>query len=405
MIKQITGGICAAKGYRAAGIHCGVHKNRSKSDLGIIVSDVPATAAAVYTTNKVKAGPIYVTRENLTSGTAQAVIVNSGNANACAPQAVENAHRMAESLANELNISPQEVAVASTGVIGQELNIRAIEEGVPEAVKALSYDGSDGIAQAILTTDLRKKEIAVSCEIGGKTVTIGGIAKGSGMIHPNMGTMLAFLTSDCAITIEPLQEILGDAVKRTFNRVSIDGDTSTNDTCLLLANGLAENPSITGPGEAYDTFVAALLEVMTYLAREIARDGEGAKHLITCTVRNGADEEVCEKMAKSVIASSLVKTAICGGDANWGRIICAMGYAGVAFDPSKVDIRLRSAAGEVLVCVNGTGEAFDEALAAIILAEEEITIDADLKDGITSVTAWGCDLTKEYVAINGDYRT
>lgn len=405
MVKQIAGGVCAPQGFRAAGVYCGVHPNRQKADLGLIVSDCPAAAAAVFTTNKVKAAPILVCQEHVARGVSRAVIVNSGNANACAPHSLENAYRMAQALGDQLGIKAEEVLVASTGVIGQPLNIAAIERGVSGAVAALSYRGSYAIAQAILTTDLRKKEVAVTCEIDGKCVTIGGVAKGSGMIHPNMGTMLAFLTSDCAINSALLQELLCSTVKRTFNRISIDGDTSTNDTCAILCNGMAENDPIITRDSNYYVFADALLEVMTFLAREIARDGEGARHLITCQVQHGDNETACEILAKSVISSSLVKAAIGGGDANWGRILCALGYAGVQFNPAKVDIVLGGGGRRVLVCRDGAGLAFDEELAAAILRCEEITIEIDLKGGDASVTAWGCDLTTDYVNINGNYRT
>ena len=404
-MKTVEGGICAAKGFKAGGVHCGVRKNRSKSDLAAIVSDVPCAAAAVFTTNKVKAAPLHVTKEHLENLTAQAVIVNSANANACAPHGYENAVRMADALAQALGLPAADVIVASTGVIGEELNIAAIEAGVPRLAAALSPLGSDAAAQAILTTDLYKKEIAVSAEIGGCTVTLGGIAKGSGMIHPNMGTLLSFLTTDCAIDKALLQELLGEIVRRTFNRVSIDGDTSTNDTCTILANGLAGNVCISEKNADYETFRALLLEVLTYLAREIARDGEGASKLLTCTVSGAADEETAEVIAKAVIASSLVKAAMFGADANWGRVLCAMGYSGAAFDPETVNVRFRSATGELPVCQNGRGIPFDEALARDILSQDEVVIAIDLQTGPAEATAWGCDLTYDYVKINGDYRT
>ena len=404
-MKRIDGGVCAAKGFQAASIHCGIKPGSEKDDLAVIVSDVECTAAATFTLNKVKAAPIYVTMEHLENGIAKAVIVNSGNANACAPDGLENAKRMCRALASVLHVAEEDIAVASTGVIGPRLPVECIEEHIAEIMPKLSKDGSDGAATAIMTTDTKMKSVAVEFEVAGKVCKIGAIAKGSGMIHPNMGTMLAFLTTDCNITEEMLQLALSDSVKRTYNRVSVDGDTSTNDTCLILANGKAENELIEWHDEAYDVFLKALDEVNVYLAKEIARDGEGATKLITCTVTGSRSEEAAERLAKSVAASSLVKTAMYGADANWGRVICAMGYSKAPFRPEYVDISFSSKAGTVLVCQNGAGLAFDEELAKNILLEPEVTIAIEVHEGEDSATAWGCDLTYDYVKINGDYRT
>ena len=358
MCEMISGGVCAAQGFRAAGLHVGVKThNVNKKDVALIVSDAPCAAAAMFTKNVVQAAPIHVTRAHLAAGRVRAVIANSGNANACAPRGEENAERMCAAAASALGCAPEEVLVASTGVIGQTLKVDVIEKGVPELFGLLerSDGASDAAAHAIMTTDTVKKECAAEVIIGGKTVRIGGIAKGSGMIHPNMGTMLCFLTTDCAISQEMLQEALGEVVRLTFNRISVDGDTSTNDTCCILANGLAGNPEITSRGEAYVDFVMKLHEVCYHLARQMAKDGEGAKHLITCTVRGARSEEQAETISKSVISSTLTKAAIFGCDANWGRVLCAMGYSGEKFDPERVDVTFGSEAGEILVCQNGRG--------------------------------------------------
>jgi len=404
-MKMISGGVCAAKGFRAGGVHCGVRKNKDKKDLALIVADNLCSAAGTFTRNKVKAAPVRLDIEVLKSGKARAIVCNSGNANACAPNGEQNARRMAKACADALGISENEVLVASTGVIGQELPADAIEAGIPRAVAALG-DDSDAAAEAIMTTDTRKKEFAFECEIGGKTVHLGGICKGSGMIHPNMGTMLCFMTTDAAIAPSAISTALKSAVERTFNRVSVDGDTSTNDSAILLASGAAGNAEITGedcPG--YAEFYAALEELCRALAREIARDGEGATHLVTCNLNGAESEEVAVSLAKSVISSSLVKAAMFGADANWGRVICAMGYSGAPLEPEQVDISFASKAGEILVCKDGAGLEFDEDLAKKILTEDEIEINVNLKAGNASATAWGCDLTYDYVKINGDYRT
>ena len=407
-MKQIPGGICAAQGFRAAGVHVGVKThNTQKKDVALIVSDVDCAAAAVFTTNVVKAAPIHVTKAHLADGTARAVICNSGNANACAPQGEENAERMCAAAAKAIGCAQEAVMVASTGVIGQTINVKVIEEGVPALYAGLerSDAASDAAAHAIMTTDTVKKEVAFEAEIGGKTVRIGGIAKGSGMIHPNMGTMLCFITTDCAISAPMLDAALHQVARVSFNRISVDGDTSTNDTCLVLANGLAGNAPITAPGGDFDAFAAVLTALCTALARMMAKDGEGAKHLITCTVTGARDEGQAETIGKSVISSTLTKAAIFGCDANWGRVLCAMGYSGETFDPERVDVAFRSAAGEIAVCEKGRGLPFDEDLAKKILTEDEVVIAIAMGEGSGTCTCWGCDITYDYIKINGDYRT
>ena len=405
-MDRIMGGVTAAKGFTAAGIHVGVKSHKTdKKDLALILSEKECAAAAVYTTNRVKAAPLYVTMEHLKQGKAWGVVANSGNANACAPGGKENAEAMCRAAAAATGRQPEDFAVASTGVIGQPLKIGVIEEGMPALAKLLSADGSDAAAQAIMTTDTVKKELAFALALGGKTVKLGAIAKGSGMIHPNMGTMLCFITTDCAISAECLDTALKTVVPRTFNRVTVDGDTSTNDMCVILANGLAGNPEITEANEDYEAFLSALTALCTELARLMAGDGEGATKLITCTVSNAAEEKQAEGLAKSVVGSSLVKAAMFGADANWGRVLCAMGYSGIDFIPEKVDVSFCSAKGEVMVCKDGAGLDFDEDLALEILKEKEVVIAVDLREGEQSATCWGCDLTYDYVKINGDYRT
>lgn len=407
-MKYIEGGVCAAQGFRAAGMHVGVKThNPDKKDVALIVSDVECAAAAVFTKNVVKAAPIHVDRAHLENGRARAVIANSGNANACAPLGEENAERMCAAAAKAVGCGAENVLVSSTGVIGQTLNVAVIEEGVPALCGQLerSAAGSDAAARAIMTTDTVKKEAALETVIGGKVVRMGGIAKGSGMIHPNMGTMLCFLTTDCAISPAMIKAALLDTVAVSFNRISVDGDTSTNDTCLVLANGLAGNAEITEQNGDYGAFVAALRELCTTLARKMAADGEGAKHLITCTVTGGADEKSAETVAKSVISSTLTKAAIFGADANWGRVLCAMGYSGVTFDPDRVDVSFASAAGSVQVCRQGRGLDFDEDLAKKVLTEHDVEISIAMGEGAASCTCWGCDITYDYIKINGDYRT
>ena len=408
MVSWIDGGVCAAQGFRAAGLHVGVKThNVNKKDVALIVSDADCAAAAVFTTNVVKAAPIHVTKAHLANGRARAVVANSGNANACAPLGEENAERMCAAAAKAIGCGAEDVLVCSTGVIGQTLRVNVIEEGMEELASLLEQSGaaSDAAAHAIMTTDTVKKEAAVETTVGGKTVRIGGIAKGSGMIHPNMGTMLCFITTDCAISPEMIREALVDTAHVSFNRISVDGDTSTNDTCLVLANGLAGNETITGEGEDYAAFLEALKALCVRLARMMAKDGEGARHLITCTVAGAKDEESAQTIAKSVISSTLTKAAIFGCDANWGRVLCAMGYSGEEFDPDKVDVAFASAAGEIPVCRQGRGLDFDEDLAKRILTEDEVEIRVRMGEGDAACTCWGCDITYDYIKINGDYRT
>ena len=406
-MKIITGGVTAAKGFKASGVHAGVKAGSSpdKNDLAMILCDTEAAAAGVYTMNRVKAAPIYVTMEHLENGVARGIIANSGNANACAPLGHENAVKMCQAAAAATGLRGEDFIVASTGVIGQTLNIAAIEKACPTLASLLSRDGSMEAARAIMTTDTVPKEIAVSFEIGGKEVRLGGIAKGSGMIHPNMGTMLCFLTTDCAITPDVLQGALYDVAKITFNRVSVDGDTSTNDSCVILASAQAGNPVIDWKSEDYEVFLEALRFVCTELAKKIAGDGEGATKLVTCTVSGSRSDEAAEKLAMEVIKSSLVKAAMFGADANWGRVLCAMGYSKAPFRPEYVDVSFASAAGEIQVCRAGEGLEFDEDLAKTILTQSEVEIRVNVNEGEHSVTAWGCDLTYDYVKINGDYRT
>ncbi|MBR2366367.1 MAG: bifunctional glutamate N-acetyltransferase/amino-acid acetyltransferase ArgJ [Oscillospiraceae bacterium] len=404
-MKRMEGGVCAAKGYRASGVHCGIRHNKTKRDIALICSDIPANAAAVYTTNLVKGAPLTVTKQHISNGVAQAIVCNSGNANTCNANGIELAERISEMLASELKIKAEDVVVASTGVIGQPLPIEPFERGIPQLAKELSAEGGEAAAEAILTTDTAKKEIAVEFTLGGKTCHLGGIAKGSGMIHPNMATMLVFLTTDAAISAEMLQKAISGDVKNTFNMLSVDGDTSTNDMAVILANGMAGNAPITAEGEDFTTFMEALNTVTVALCRAIAADGEGATKLLECKVTGAKDEACAKKIAKSVICSSLVKSAMFGADANWGRVLCAIGYSGAEVDVWKVDVRFSSAKGEILVCKNGASVPFSEEKAKEILLESEIDILVDLGDGEACASAWGCDLTYDYVKINGDYRT
>ena len=402
-MKIIDGGVCAAKGFKAGAIRCGIRKSQTKKDLAMILSDWECSAAAVYTTNRVKAAPILLTMENLSNGKARAVIVNSGNANACAPFGIENARREAMAAARALHVAMEDVVVASTGVIGQTLSVECIEEHAGSM--EMKYGNSMAAAEAIMTTDTKVKTIAVEFEADGKTCHIGGICKGSGMIHPNMGTMLSFITTDCAISSEMLDKALKADVKKTFNRVTVDGDTSTNDMCCILANGMAGNLPVEQEGADYDAFCAALHMVTEDLARKIAADGEGASKLMTCTVSGALDEDTAEQLCKSICSSSLVKAAIFGSDANWGRVLCAMGYSGAAFNTEEVTVEFASKAGTVTVCEKGRGLDFNEELAKEILDQEEVEINVTLQEGSGNVTCWGCDLTYDYVKINGDYRT
>ena len=400
----ISGGVCAAKGFQANGIHCGIRHNKTKRDLALIYSEVPASAASVYTSNLVKGAPIAVTKAHIADGKARAILCNSGNANTCNADGVEVAEKMCVLLANEMGINANDVVVASTGVIGQRLNVEPIAKGIPELVKGLG-DHSDLAAEGIMTTDTKKKELAVSFEVDGVECKIGGICKGSGMIHPNLATMLVFITTDCAISAEMLNKALKSDVQNTFNMVSVDGDTSTNDMVTVLANGMAGNPEITAEGPAFDAFMQALNTVTVYLCRCIAGDGEGATKLLECQVTGAKTEKNAKIVAKSVICSSLTKAAMFGADANWGRILCAIGYSGADVDVEKVDVAFHSAKGTIQVCKDGAGVDFSEELAKQILLESSIEILVALNDGNGAATAWGCDLTYDYVKINGDYRT
>ena len=405
MLKHIEGGVCAAKGFTAGGIHCGIRKNRTKKDLALIVSAVPAAAAATYTTNLVKGAPLTVTKTHIADGYARAVICNSGNANTCNADGIEVAEKMSALLADTLGIDANDVVVASTGVIGQPLNIEPIAAGISALIDSLSADGSDAAAEGIMTTDTIKKEVAVEFTAGGKTCRIGGIAKGSGMIHPNMATMLVFITTDCAIAPAMLQKALSADIQDSFNMVSVDGDTSTNDMVTVLANGLAGTAEIAAEGEDYANFCAALNAVTADLCRLIAADGEGATKMLECVVTGAADVATAKTVAKSVICSSLLKAAMFGADANWGRVLCAIGYSGAAVDVNKVDVSFRSDKGTIAVCKNGAGIPFSEEIAKEILLQKNIDILIGLNSGDAAATAWGCDLTYDYVKINGDYRT
>ena len=404
-MKTISGGVCAAKGFTAAGLHCGIRKNRTKKDLALIYSQVPANAAAVYTTNLVKGAPLTVTKANISDGKAQAVICNSGNANTCNANGLEIAQGMCDLAGKALGISPKDVVVASTGVIGLPLSLDPVTAHIDALAAQLSESGSGDACEAIMTTDTVPKEIALEFTLGGKTCHIGGIAKGSGMIHPNMATMLVFLTTDAAISASMLQKALSGDIQNTFNMVSVDGDTSTNDMVTILANGLAENPEITEENEDFAAFMKALNTVNVYLCRCLAGDGEGATKLLECKVTGAADVAAAKTIAKSVICSSLTKAAMFGADANWGRVLCAIGYSDVPVDVNKVAVSFRSPAGTVAVCENGAGIPFSEEIAKQILLEKEIEILVSLGDGDAAATAWGCDLTYDYVKINGDYRT
>lgn len=413
-MKFIEGGICASKGFKASGTYCGIKKPanddpnvKHKNDICMYVSDVLCNAAAVYTQNKVKGAPILVTKANLekSGNKAIAVIANSKNANTCNADGVDKANRMCELVANELNVPQEQVIVASTGVIGQVLPIEPIENAVPILAKGLCYNKNLEAATAIMTTDTVKKEYAVEFKIGNTVCHIGGMAKGSGMIHPNMATTLNFITSDCAISSELLQKALSDIVKVTYNCLSIDGDTSTNDMVCIMANGLAFNDEITTENEDYEIFKSALYEVMANLTRMLAKDGEGATKLLECICNGAKDLDTAIIVAKSVVCSSLFKAAMFGEDANWGRVLCAIGYAEAEFDINKVDVDLRSDKGVITVCKNGSGVEFSEEFASEVLSSDEIYIDINLNDGDSKATAWGCDLTYDYVKINGDYRT
>ena len=406
-IKKIDGGVCAAAGYKANGLHCGIRagSDPQKKDLALIVSEKKAAAAAVYTTNKVKGAPIAVTRDHIADGYAQAVICNSGNANTCNADGIEIAESMSKLAAEAAGLTPQDIIVGSTGVIGAPMSLEPVRAKIKELADGLSKDGHLAAAEAIMTTDTVSKEAAVAFEIGGKTCHIGGMAKGSGMIHPNMATMLVFLTSDAAITPEMLKQALRADIQDTFNMISVDGDTSTNDTVAIMANGMAENSIIDKEGEDYELFYAALHAVMSDLCRRIAKDGEGAEKLLTCRVAGAKSKENARVVAKVIICSSLVKTAMAGGDANWGRVLCAIGYSEAEVDVNKVELSFRSGGGEICVCSDGAGIPFSEEEAARVLASDEIDILVDLHDGAGEAVAWGCDLTHGYISINADYRT
>lgn len=403
-MKQIEGGVCAARGFVANGVHCGIRKNKEKKDLALIFSQTPAKGAAVYTTNLVKGAPLRVTKAHLADGMARAVICNSGNANTCNANGIEIANQMCELTAAQLGIQPEEVLVASTGVIGQKLDIAPIAAGIPPLAAGLDCH-SEPAAQAIMTTDTAVKQAAVEFTVGGVTCRLGGIAKGSGMIHPNMATMLVFLTTDCAISAEMLQKALRGDVAETFNMLSIDGDTSTNDMVVVLANGQAGNAEIAAEGEDFAAFMKALNTVTICLCRQIAADGEGATRLLECKVTGAPTLADAKLAAKSVVCSSLFKAAIFGADANWGRVLCALGYSGANIDVDKIEVAFRSPAGTITVCENGAGVDFSEEEAKKILLEKEIEVLVDLHQGTAASAAWGCDLTYDYVRINGDYRT
>lgn len=404
-MEYIQGGVTAAQGFIAGGVHCGIRKNKTKADLAMVYSHKPCTAAAVYTTNLVKGAPILVTRENIADGRAQAVICNSGNANTCNADGVEKAVKMCEIAGKALSIDPKDVVVASTGVIGQVLPLEPIAGAAQGLADSLTQEGGALAAQAIMTTDTFSKEAAVEVEIGGKAVRIGGMAKGSGMIHPNMATMLCFITTDCAVSHAMLKKAVKDAADSTFNMVTVDGDTSTNDTFAVLANGEAGNPEISGPGADYNAFAAALEDVARRLSKMLASDGEGATKLLVCKVAGAESLQTARTCARSVIASDLTKAAMFGADANWGRVLCALGYSGAQIDVDKIDVSFQSAAGRVDVCRDGRGIDFSEELAALVLGEQEVDILVDLHMGQESAEAYGCDLTYDYVKINGDYRT
>lgn len=409
-IEFIEKGICAPTGYLASGIHAGFKKNPSKRDLCLIVSEVEANAAAVFTENKIKGAPIQVSKDHLKDGKAKAIITNSGNANTCAPNGVAIAEKTCEILSEEMNLESMnldvdEIIICSTGVIGEELHIEPFERGMPRLVRKLSNDGSLSAAKAIMTTDKVPKEVAVSFVIDGKVCKIGGIAKGSGMINPNMATMLSFITSDVAISSKMLQEALSEDIKDSFNQLTIDGDTSTNDTVAIMANGLAGNKEINDTGKSFNTFCAALNMVTTYLCKELAKDGEGAGKYLETVVNGAPDKQTARIVSKTITDSSLVKTAIFGEDANWGRVLCAIGYAEADFNGENVDMIISSKAGSIEVCAGSTAVDFSEEVAKDILSEDEITLIVNLNDGDEEAVAYGCDLTYSYVRINGRYRT
>ncbi|MBR3646135.1 MAG: bifunctional ornithine acetyltransferase/N-acetylglutamate synthase [Lachnospiraceae bacterium] len=405
--EYVDGGVCAAQGFKANGLNAGINPDKEKFDLGLVYSDVQCNAAGVYTQNKVKGAPVIVTQNNLakSGGKARAVIVNSKNANTCNIDGIEIAEKTCRLLADELGITPEEVIIGSTGVIGQRLSIKPFEDYMKPLVEGLTEDGNDRVTFAIMTTDTTMKQMAVEFEVGGKKCRLGGMAKGSGMIHPNMATTLNFITSDIAISAELIQKALSETVKVTYNCLSVDGDTSTNDTLTVMANGLAGNKMIDSENEDYEVFKKALYIVLMNLTRMLAADGEGATKLIECSVSSAPDLDTAIIVAKSVIRSPLFKCAIFGEDANWGRILCAIGYAEAEFDINKVDVDLASEEGTIAVCRNGAGVEFSEEFAAQILSKDEIKVLVELNQGSSQAKAWGCDLTYDYVKINGDYRS
>lgn len=403
----VEGGVCAATGFVASGLNCGLNPDKEKNDLGLFYSETPCHAAAVYTLNKVQGAPITVTKAHLekSQGMARAVIVNSKNANTCNPNGIEVAEETSELVAKELGILPEEVIVASTGVIGEKISVEPFASAIPDLVKGLSVEGHTQAATAIMTTDTVKKEVAVSFDVQGKTCTLGGMAKGSGMIHPNMATTLNFITSDVAISTALIQKALSEIVKVTYNCLSIDGDTSTNDMVSVMANGLAGNEEIVEEDENYEIFKQALYIVMMNMTKMLAADGEGASKMLECTCSGAKDVETAIAVAKSVISSDLFKCAMFGEDANFGRVMCAIGYAPADFDINKVNVDLASKAGRIVACRNGAAVAFSEEEASRVLGEDEIYIELDLQQGDASAKAWGCDLTYDYVKINGSYRS
>lgn len=404
-IKKTAGSVCVPQGFKASGVHAGIRSNSTKKDLALIMSSTPCTAAAVYTQNKVFGAPITVTRQNIADGKAQAVICNSGNANTCNADGVDIANRMCSLAADALGLKANDIIVASTGVIGQPLPIAPIENAMGTLAAALSSYGDHAAAEAIMTTDTIAKERAVEFSIQGKTCRIGAIAKGSGMIHPNMATMLSFITTDVAISAEMLKASLLTVVTETYNMVSVDGDTSTNDMVSIMANGQAGNAEITAPGADFDTFTAALMSIAINMAKMIAADGEGATKLVECTVTGAPNKDLARAIAKSIITSSLTKAAMFGADANWGRILCAIGYTEGDFAVDNIAVSISSQKGSIDVCEKGSGISFSEPLAKQILEEDEIHIEVSMNQGTETATAWGCDLTYDYVKINGDYRT
>lgn len=404
-MKYIDGGVCAPEGFKAAGVWCGIKDDPEKKDLALIVSECVCSAAGVYTKNKVKGAPIEVTKKNISDGKAKAIICNSGNANTCAPNGIEIAEETCRLTAEALGIDEKDVIICSTGVIGQELSIEPFVGGIPEAVKRLSRNGGEDASEAIMTTDTVPKYIAVEFELGGKRCRIGGTAKGSGMINPNMATMLSFITTDVCISSDMLLKALKEDVKKSYNQICVDGDTSTNDTVAVLANGKAGNQEIDKDGDDFDLFKKALSMVTVYLSKKLARDGEGATKLIECIVKGAPDEKTASEISKSVISSDLFKAAVFGEDANWGRVLCAIGYTQGDFSVDNIDVKMISSKGSILVCKGSRHEEYSEEKASEILSEEEITIDVDMHQGKAYATAWGCDLTYDYVRINGDYRS